>query len=65
MTQDNSNINRRNFLRLTGITGAGLIMGLSSKASGIEIVENLTNALESYEILPFVVIEKLTGKISE
>ncbi len=63
MTQDNSNINRRNFLRLTGITGAGLIMGLSSKASGIEIVENLTNALESYEILPFVVIEK-TGLIT-
>ncbi|MEK7199895.1 MAG: molybdopterin cofactor-binding domain-containing protein, partial [Bacteroidota bacterium] len=63
MNQNITNINRRNFLRLTGITGAGLVVGLSSKANGIETVENLTNALESYELSPFVLIEK-SGQIT-
>lgn len=63
MNQNTININRRNFLRLTGITGAGLVIGLSSKANGIETVENLTNALESYELSPFVLIEK-SGQIT-
>lgn len=58
MNQPTSQINRRNFLRLTGITGAGLVMGLSSRANGVEMVENLTNALESFELHPLVVIEK-------
>lgn len=58
MNQPISQINRRNFLRLTGITGAGLVMGLSSRANGVEMVENLTNALESFELHPLVVIEK-------
>ncbi|MBL7761085.1 MAG: xanthine dehydrogenase family protein molybdopterin-binding subunit [Sediminibacterium sp.] len=58
MNQSINQINRRNFIRLTGITGAGLVMGLSSSANGVETVENLTNALESFELHPFVVIEK-------
>jgi len=58
MNQSTTQINRRNFLRLTGITGAGLVMGLSSRANGVEMVENLTNALESFELHPLVVIEK-------
>lgn len=58
MNQSTNQINRRNFIRLTGITGAGLVMGLSSRANGVETVENLTNALESFELHPFVVIEK-------
>ncbi|HJV20304.1 MAG TPA: molybdopterin cofactor-binding domain-containing protein [Sediminibacterium sp.] len=58
MNQSTSQINRRHFLRLTGITGAGLVMGLSSRANGVEMVENLTNALESFELHPLVVIEK-------
>ena len=63
MNTNNNNINRRNFIRLTGITGAGLVMGLSAKANGIESVENLTSAIESFELSPFVVIEK-TGQIT-
>lgn len=62
MNTNNNNINRRNFIRLTGITGAGLVMGLSAKANGIESVENLTGALESFELSPLVVIEK-SGQI--
>ncbi|MBH2003888.1 MAG: xanthine dehydrogenase family protein molybdopterin-binding subunit [Sphingobacteriia bacterium] len=58
MNQSTTQINRRNFLRLTGITGAGLVMGLSSRANGVEMVENLTNVLESFELHPLVVIEK-------
>lgn len=55
------NINRRNFLRLTGITGAGLVFGLS--ASGETAIEDLAAAGESFELTPFVVIEK-TGQIT-
>ncbi len=55
------NINRRNFLRISGITGAGLVLGLS--ASGETAVEELTAAGEIFEINPFVIIEK-TGQIT-
>lgn len=55
------NINRRNFLRITGITGAGLVFGLS--ANGETAVEELTAAGELFELTPFVIIEK-TGQIT-
>jgi isoquinoline 1-oxidoreductase beta subunit len=55
------NIDRRNFLRISGITGAGLVFGLS--ASGETAVEELTAAGEIFEITPFVIIEK-TGQIT-
>lgn len=58
-----ANINRRNFLRVTGITGAGLVLGLSVKADGTATVENLAAAGESFELTPFVVIEK-SGQIT-
>lgn len=63
MSNQPNNINRRNFIRLSGITSAGLVLGLSSKANGIETVENLTGAVDSFELSPFVLIEK-TGKIT-
>ena len=63
MNQDITNINRRNFLRLTGVTGVGLVLGLSAKANGVDTVENLTNAMESFELSPFVLIEK-SGQIT-
>ena len=49
-------LNRRNFLRITGITGAGLVFGLS--ASGETVAEDLTAAGELFELTPFVIIEK-------
>lgn len=51
-------VNRRNFIRLSGITGAGFIMGLSLKGNGMAAIANLSNALESYEISPYILIEK-------
>ncbi len=54
------NIDRRNFLRISGITGVGLVFGLS--ASGETAVEELA-AGEIFEITPFVIIEK-TGQIT-
>ena len=60
---NHSQINRRNFLRLTGITGAGLVMGLSSNAQGVEIIGNLHNAVEGFELAPLIFIEK-SGKIT-
>jgi isoquinoline 1-oxidoreductase beta subunit len=58
MTQTIATINRRNFLRISGITGAGLVLGLSAKANGEMAVANLTAAEASFELTPFVVIEK-------
>src|SRR6266487_308889 len=58
MQKTSSNINRRNFIRLTGITGAGFIMGLSMKGNSAPAIANLTNVLESFEVTPYVIIEK-------
>ena len=65
------NIDRRNFIRITGITGAGLVIGLSVKANGATAVKNITPATveslsgiaESFELTPFVIIEK-SGQIT-
>ena len=59
MEKIDSNINRRHFIKLSGITGAGLIVGLSLKGSnGISEVANLSGETASYELTPYVVIEK-------
>ena len=52
-----SNINRRNFLRLTGITSTGLILGLSVRGNE-RAVANLSNAAEGFELSPYIMIEK-------
>ena len=57
------NIDRRNFIRITGISGMGLVIGLSAKANGVTTVKNLTNMMESFELTPFVIIEK-SGQIT-
>lgn len=54
-----SNINRRNFIKITGITGAGFIIGLSVKGNnGVTTVANLSNELSSFELTPYIIIEK-------
>lgn len=54
-----SNINRRKFIKLTGITGAGFIVGLSvSGKNGIPAIANLSSVADSYELTPYVIIEK-------
>lgn len=63
MDQQLTNIDRRNFLRVTGITGAGLVLGLSARADGGATVENLAAAGESFELTPYVLIEK-SGQIT-
>ena len=58
MQTPSSNINRRNFIRLTGFTGAGLIVGLSLKGNSSPVIANLSNAIESFELTPYIIIEK-------
>ena len=59
MQESSSTINRRNFIRLTGLTGAGLIVGLSMRGdNGITEIANLSNAAASFELTPYVIIEK-------
>lgn len=63
MNQQNSQINRRNFLRLTSLTGAGLVMGLGVKADGTSIIENLGASTASFELSPLVMIDQ-TGLVT-
>ena len=63
MNQHHSNINRRNFIRLTGITSTGLILGLSGKANAAATVENLSNAAEPFELGAYIMINK-NGEIT-
>jgi isoquinoline 1-oxidoreductase beta subunit len=53
-----SNINRRNFLKITSLTGTGFILGLSVKGNGFAEVANLSEEVISFELTPYVVIEK-------
>jgi isoquinoline 1-oxidoreductase subunit beta len=57
--QTTKNIDRRNFLKLSGLTGAALVLGLNSKAADITSrVLNLSTADSTLELTPFVIIEK-------
>lgn len=58
MTPQNTSINRRNFLRLTSLTGAGLVMGMGLKADGSSIIENLGTTTNAFELSPLVMIDQ-------
>ena len=58
MNRISSTIDRRNFIKLSGITGTGLILGLGFKANGETSIETLSNTAGSFELTPFVLIEK-------
>lgn len=59
MEETLSNINRRNFLKFTGITGAGLIIGLSFKSNnGFAEVTKPGDDAALYDLTPFIMIEK-------
>ncbi len=57
-----TNINRRNFLKYTGLTGTALILGLRSVAENTEVL-NLSETVASFDFSPNIIIEK-TGKIT-
>jgi isoquinoline 1-oxidoreductase beta subunit len=55
-------INRRNFIRLSGLTGAALILGVSSR-SGEKELAAVGDVADSYKLTPYIIIEK-SGKIT-
>ncbi len=62
--QNTTSIDRRNFLRLTGITGAAFILGFkTAKANGIPAILNLSNRADLYQLTPYIIIEK-SGQIT-
>ena len=63
MNNNNSNIDRRNFIRLTGITSTAFILGLSAKANALVTVENLSAAADPFELGAFIMINK-NGEIT-
>lgn len=58
MQNTDNTINRRNFIRLTGISTAGFMMGLSLSAKGRPVVTNMSAITERFELSPFILIEK-------
>jgi isoquinoline 1-oxidoreductase subunit beta len=61
--QNTTSIDRRSFLRLSGITGAALVLGFNAKSNGIPAILNLSNRADLYELTPYVIIEK-SGQIT-
>jgi len=58
MEETLSNINRRNFLKFTGITSAGLIIGLSFKSNnGFAEIAKPGDDAAVYDLTPFIIIE--------
>jgi isoquinoline 1-oxidoreductase subunit beta len=62
MQQNNTTIHRRKFLKLSGITGTGLIIGLNSGLANTIAVSGFPEAADVYEFTPLINIEK-SGKI--
>ena len=62
---DKAVVNRRNFLRFAGLSGAALILGIPSvSAENTALsVTNLSEIADFYNLSPYVIIEK-TGKIT-
>jgi isoquinoline 1-oxidoreductase beta subunit len=69
-------LHRRQFLKLSGFTGTGLMLGLSLKANGESVIEKITRSYldkerletiaanaDAYNLTPFVIIEP-TGTIT-
>ena len=61
----NGQINRRNFLRFSTLSGAALILGIPSVSAEntTPVITNLSEAVDFYNLSPFVIIEK-SGKIT-
>ena len=56
--QQTSALNRRQFLRLTSLTGVAFALGFSSDAEGSSEVMNCSDLEGSFEITPYIIIEK-------
>jgi isoquinoline 1-oxidoreductase beta subunit len=62
--QNAISIDRRSFIRYTGITGAAFVLGLNSaRAKGISEIINLSGRTDLYQLTPYIVIEK-SGNIT-
>lgn len=63
-TKKTQTVNRRDFLRYTGLSGAALVLGISSARAGETAnITNLSTLAESHSLTPFIIIEK-SGKIT-
>ncbi len=62
MKKTGSSLERRDFIRLTGMTGTGLFLGLRSLANGLFEPASLRDAAAPLQLTPFVHIEP-SGKI--
>jgi isoquinoline 1-oxidoreductase beta subunit len=57
-----STINRRNFMKMSGLTSVALVLGVSNKPGSGRLILG-GNMAESYNLTPYIIIEK-SGKIT-
>jgi isoquinoline 1-oxidoreductase subunit beta len=57
-----SNIDRRNFLKISSLSGAALILGFSSGTGNKKVIA-VGNLADSFKLSPYIIIEK-NGKIT-
>jgi isoquinoline 1-oxidoreductase beta subunit len=60
--QRRTEIDRRNFLKLSGLSGVALVLGVSAKPGNKRLLA-VADVAESYKLTPYIFIEK-TGKIT-
>ncbi|AYQ32571.1 xanthine dehydrogenase family protein molybdopterin-binding subunit [Runella sp. SP2] len=61
---ENNSINRRNFLKYTGLSGAGLVLGISNANAAVVTATAVVETGQALSLLtPYIIIEK-TGKIT-
>jgi isoquinoline 1-oxidoreductase subunit beta len=60
--KDRSGIDRRNFLKLSGLSGVALVLGFSPDSGNRKLVV-VGNLADSFKLSPYIIIEK-SGKIT-
>jgi len=60
--QTTENINRRSFLKMTGLSGAAFMLGISATGKSAASVVNMRGLEESATLTPYIIIEK-SGQI--
>jgi isoquinoline 1-oxidoreductase beta subunit len=64
MPNKNNFVNRRDFLRYAGLSGAAFILGMPAvSAKNADAIANLSNEADLYNLSPYIIIEK-SGQIT-
>lgn len=62
--QNSATLDRRSFIRLTGLTGAAFVLGVgTARSGGLPEILNLSGKADLFNLTPYIIIEK-SGRIT-